>query len=68
MRRVRNLAAVPRRLYEDLAGPAWTGLHAVGTHSASRPCFSGQAEVSDCAGSADGNALWFVAKGDDEPK
>jgi dipeptidyl aminopeptidase/acylaminoacyl peptidase len=63
---VAYVVAVPRRLYEDPAGPAWAELHVVSTDGESRPYFSGQVEVSDVAWSADGNALWFVAKWGDE--
>jgi dipeptidyl aminopeptidase/acylaminoacyl peptidase len=58
------LLSVPRTLYEDDDGSAWTQLHVVDMEGSSRPYFSGKVAVSRVAWSAGGDDLFFVAKRD----
>lgn len=55
---------VPRKLYVDKDGAAWTQLHVVNTEGESRPYFSGEVSVSRIAWSADGQSLFFTGKRD----
>ncbi len=60
------LKTVPRTLYEDADGRPWQELHVVGLDGRSRPYVTGQIEITSAAWSADGQALYFVAKRDPE--
>jgi dipeptidyl aminopeptidase/acylaminoacyl peptidase len=58
--------SVPRALYEDEDGPAWTQLHLVNLDGESRAYFSGKVTVSEVAWARDGSALYFIGKRDVE--
>ena len=58
------LLSVPRTVYEDDDGPAWTELHVVRTDGASRPYAAGQVDIDDVAWSPDGATLYFSGKRD----
>jgi len=56
------LLSVPREIYKEDDGKAYWELHVVDLEGNSRPYVSGQIEVTSFAWSADGKALYFVAK------
>ena len=56
--------SVPRTLYEDDDGSAWTELHVVDLEGQSRPYFSGKVSVTSVAWSVDGEAIYFVGRRD----
>ena len=65
-RQIAYLKSVPRELYVDDDGPAYSELHVVDTGGRSRPYVTGAAAVSDVDWSADGEALYFLDKRDPE--
>ena len=60
------LLSVPRTPYVDEDGGAWSELHVVTTEGMSRSYAEGKVSISDVAWSADGSALYFTGKLDQE--
>ncbi len=64
--KIAYLLSVPRTLYEDDDGEAYRELHVVDLDGNSRPYVSGKIEIKSAAWSADGEAIYFVAKREPE--
>jgi len=67
----RNIAyqlAVPRELYVDADGPAYSELHVVNRDGDSTPYVTGKVNVGSVAWAGDGQSLYFVAKRDADAK
>ncbi len=62
--RIAYTLSVPRQVYVDDDGEAWTELHVIDADGQSRPYVSGQVQVKAFAWSADGESLYFTAKRD----
>ncbi|MEL6870513.1 MAG: S9 family peptidase [Pseudomonadota bacterium] len=58
------LKSVPRTVYVDDDGPAYSELHVVDTQGRSRPYVTGASQVSDVAWAPDGESLLFLDKRD----
>ena len=60
---------VPRKLFEEENGTAWTELHVWDKTNLSRPFITGQVHVGSVAWTPDGKGISFLAKrGDDKTK
>ncbi len=64
--RVAYLLQVPRKLYADDDGKPYHELHVIDLAGNSRPYVTGDIDITDLAWSADGRAVYFLAKRDAE--
>lgn len=68
-KQVAYVLSVPRKLFQEKDGPAWTQLHVVDQEGNSRPYVSGDVNVSGVDWTPDGRYISFLAKrGDDKEK
>ena len=68
-RAIAYTVAVPRKLFEEEDGPAWTELHVWDEAHGVRPFVTGQVNVSGVAWTPDGSAISFLARrGDDKTR
>ena len=64
--RIAYLLSVPRTLYVDDDGKPYRELHVVDLDGGSHPFVTGKIEIASAAWSADGKAIYYVAKNDSE--
>jgi len=58
--------SVPRPVYTDDDGPAWSELHLVDQNGSSRPYVTGKINVKSIDWTADGKAISFIAQRNDD--
>lgn len=56
--------SVPREIYEDADGPAFSELHVADLNGNSRPFVTGKVDVSSVSWAADGQSIYFLSKRD----
>lgn len=64
--RIAYLLRVPREIYKDDDGKPYRELHVTDLSGNSKPYVTGNIEITDIAWAADGEALFFLAKRDEE--
>jgi dipeptidyl aminopeptidase/acylaminoacyl peptidase len=65
--RIAYTLLVPRRIFDEEDGPAWTELHVVGRDGVSRPFVTGAVNVGNVVWTRDGKEIVFLARrGKDE--
>jgi len=63
--RIAYLLSVPREVYEDKDGPAYSELHVTDLDGDSRPYVTGKVNASGISWSPDGKWIYFLAKRDE---